>query len=165
MTQVFVGLGANQGDPVENLKDALKLIDNKPGITVTNVSSVYLTEPVGYDDQPWFHNCVAEVETILEPFELLTALQDIENQLGRVRTIRWGPRTVDLDILLYGTMQLNEQELIIPHPRMTDRAFVMVPLAEIAPDVLLPGGETVGAVSNKIKSIDKKNCCILQTIW
>lgn len=164
MTRAFIGLGANQGDPVENLKAALKLMDNNPGITVIHVSSVYLTEPVGYEDQPWFHNLVAEVETELEPFELLAVLQGIENELGRVRTIRWGPRTVDLDILLYDGVQLNEEKLTIPHPRMKDRAFVMVPLAEIAPGALFPDGEAAGAVAGKIKN-DKKYCCIVQKIW
>lgn len=163
MTQVFIGMGANQGDPAENLKAALKLINNYPGITVNNVSSVYLTEPVGYEDQPWFHNCVAELATDLEPLKILAVLQDIENQLGRVRTIRWGPRTVDLDILLYDGIELNEHKLIIPHPRMKERAFVMIPLAEIAPEVLLDG-ETAGVVSKRMKG-GEKSCCILQKIW
>jgi len=164
MTKAFIGLGANQGDPVENLKAALDCINNNPRITVTNVSSVYLTEPVGYEDQPWFHNCVAELETDLEPFELLAALQEIEDELGRVRTVRWGPRTIDLDILLYDGMKLNEQHLVIPHPRMRERAFVMVPLAEIAPETLLPDGEIIGVVSGNIED-KKKNCCIVQKIW
>lgn len=163
MTRAYIGLGANQGEPVENLKAALQLINNHPGITVVNVSSVYLTEPVGYEDQPWFHNCVAELETDLEPFKLLAVLQGVENELGRVRTIRWGPRTVDLDVLLYDELEMDEEKLSIPHPRMTERAFVMVPLAEIAPEALFPDGQIVREVSGKIK--DKKYCCILQKIW
>lgn len=163
MTRAYIGLGANQGDPVENLKAALQLINNHPGITVTKVSSVYLTEPVGYEDQPWFHNCVAELETGLQPFELLAVLQDVENELGRVRTVRWGPRTVDLDILLYDELQMDEEKLSIPHPRMTERAFVMVPLTEIASDALFPDGQTVREMCEKIK--DEKYCCILQKIW
>lgn len=163
MTRSYIGLGANQGEPVENLKAALQLINNHPGITVINVSSVYLTEPVGYEDQPWFHNCAAELETGLQPYELLAVLQGIENELGRVRTIRWGPRTVDLDILLYDELEMDEEKLSIPHPRMTERAFVMVPLAEIAPEAMFPDGQIVREVSEKIK--DKKYCCILQKIW
>lgn len=164
MTRAYIGLGANQGEPVENLKAALKSLNDNPDITVINVSSVYLTEPVGYADQPWFHNCVAELETGLGPFALLEVLQGIENQLGRVRTIRWGPRTVDLDILLYNGLQLNDEKLVIPHPRMKERAFVMVPLTEIAPGLLLSDGETVQEATRRIRS-GEKNCCILQKIW
>lgn len=164
MTRAYIGLGANQGEPVENLKAALKSLNDNPDITVINVSSVYLTEPVGYADQPWFHNCVAELETGLGPFTLLEVLQGIENQLGRVRTIRWGPRTVDLDILLYNGLQLNDEKLVIPHPRMKERAFVMVPLTEIAPGLLLSDGETVQEATRQISS-GEKNCCILQKIW
>lgn len=155
MVRAYIGLGANQGEPLENLKSALQLIHNKPGLTVSKVSSVYLTEPVGYEDQPWFYNCVAEIQTDLTPMMLLETLQAIENELGRVRNIRWGPRTVDLDILLYDEMQVDEENLTIPHPRMKERAFVMVPLAEVAPGTRFPDGETVGVVSRRLATEKK----------
>lgn len=156
MARVYIGLGANLGEPVENLKAALKLINESPDLAVTKASSVYLTEPVGYEDQPWFYNCVAEIQTNQTPVRLLETLQGIENELGRVRDIRWGPRTVDLDILLYDEIQIGEQHLTIPHPRMKERAFVIVPLAEIAPGARFPDGETVEVVRRRLRTTEKK---------
>lgn len=164
MPRAFIGLGSNQGEPVENLKNALKMINDVQGITVTGVSSIYLTEPVGYEDQPWFHNCVAEIQTELTPEGLLKVLQEIENNLGRIRTIRWGPRTIDLDILLYDRQQIDSSDLTVPHPRMTDRVFVMVPLAELAGEALFPDGRTVQQIRD-ILSDEKKYSCIPQKIW
>lgn len=164
MPRAFIGLGSNLGEPVENLRNALQFINGTQGISVKSVSSVYLTEPMGYEDQPWFYNCVAEVETELSPERLLHSLQAVENKLGRVRIIRWGPRTVDLDILLYDNLRVDSEYLTIPHPRMEERAFVMVPLAEIAEDACFPDGRTVREVR---KSLDdkKKYSCIPQKIW
>lgn len=164
MPRAYIGLGSNQGEAADNLRKALKLLDRTDGIKVITVSSLYLAEPVGYEDQPWFHNCVVGIDTELPPSELLEALQHIENSLGRVRTIRWGPRTVDLDILLYDRLQLDTEQLIIPHPRMTERAFVMVPLTEIAGEFNFPDGTTVTEISKRLT--DGKKCsCIPPKIW
>ncbi|MBU7007824.1 2-amino-4-hydroxy-6-hydroxymethyldihydropteridine diphosphokinase [Phosphitispora fastidiosa] len=159
MPRAYIGLGSNMGNPVLNLETALKRIDGIEGIRITATSSVYETEPVGYEEQAWFHNCVAEIDTLFSPEELLCKLQEIENELGRVRLIRWGPRTIDLDILLYDRAVINTERLIIPHPRMAERAFVMVPLAEIAPDAEFPDGRTAAQVTELIND-NKKFTCI-----
>jgi len=115
------------------------------------VSSLYRSAPVGFVDQPDFVNAVAKVDTALAPRELLEALLDLENRHGRVREFPNGPRTLDLDILLYGDVQLREPGLIVPHPRMHERAFAIVPLAEIAPDTVVPGR---GRVDDLLRSVD-----------
>lgn len=164
MHRVYISIGSNLGDPEHNIRTALRKIDSTAGIKVVNVSSLYLTEPVGFEDQPWFHNCVAELNTELGPQTLLEALQQIENDLGRVRTVRWGPRTLDLDILLFDRLQINSESLTIPHPRMKERSFVMVPLGEIAPDAVFPDGDLVSEALKEIAD-GKKYCCIPQKIW
>jgi len=164
MPRAYIGLGSNMGNPILNLETALKRIDGIEGTRITAASSVYETEPVGYEKQAWFHNCVAEIDTVLSPEELLHTLQEIENDLGRVRVIRWGPRTIDLDILLYDQMSINTERLIIPHPRMAERAFVMVPLVEIAPGAEFPDGRTAAQVT-EVLSDNKKFACINRKLW
>lgn len=132
--RVFLGLGSNLGDKEGTLQEAARLLDAVPGIQVLRSSSLYETDPVGYVDQDVFYNLVLEANTSLSPRMLLEETQRIERQLGRTRDIRWGPRTVDIDILLYGSEQVNIDSLHIPHPRMAERAFVLVPLAELAPE-------------------------------
>jgi len=162
--QAYLGIGSNLGEPVINIKRALDLINSHEQIRVISVSSLYLTEPVGFEAQPWFYNCVAGIETELTPQALLEALQKVENMLGRVRDIRWGPRTIDIDILLYAQIKMDEEFLTIPHPRMTERAFVMAPLNEIAGNVRLPDGRTVREVRNLLS--DPKKCrCITENLW
>ncbi|SDD68215.1 2-amino-4-hydroxy-6-hydroxymethyldihydropteridinediphosphokinase [Terribacillus halophilus] len=139
MKQAWIALGSNISPRETYLEQAAQKLKERPGIRLKQVSTVYETDPVGYEDQDQFLNLVVEVETSLEPMELLHICQNIEQELGRERVIRWGPRTVDLDILLYSTENMNVEELILPHPRMHERAFVLVPLAEIAPDLLLKG--------------------------
>ncbi len=124
------------------------MLDADPKIEVVRVSSVYETDPVGYEDQPPFMNIVVEVEAKMSPHELLTACQSIEAALGRVRTIRWGPRTIDLDIVLIDDVIVDDERLTVPHPRMAERAFVLVPLVEIAPDALC-AGEKVSDLADK----------------
>ncbi len=135
----FVGLGSNLETPVRQLTEALDAIARLSGTTLVRRSAFYRTAPVGIIDQPDFVNAVAWVRTGLGPRELLSALLHIESDHGRVRALRNGPRTLDLDLLLHGDANLHEASLTIPHPRMHERAFVMVPLAEIAPDVEIPG--------------------------
>lgn len=138
MITAYLSLGSNLGDRQANLEKAIELIKGHQGIQLEQVSSLYETEPVGYEDQDWFVNAVVEIATTLSPQELLGAAAEVENQLGRVRTIRWGPRTVDVDILFYGNHLVVEENLEIPHPRIQERAFVLKPLAEIAPDFVHP---------------------------
>lgn len=139
MTKTYIGLGTNVGDKEANIKTALKHLKAEREIKVLRVASLYYTEPIGLPEQEWFVNTVVEVETSLPPFDLLSKLILIENRMGRNHNIYWGPRVIDLDILLYGEIRVNIPGLQIPHPRMIDRAFVLVPLAELEPDMLLEG--------------------------
>ena len=132
MVKAYLGLGSNMGDRAHQLQQAIQIIDRFQHIDVTSVSSIYETEPVGYTDQPQFLNLCIEIETTLKPQELLKRCLETEQALHRVRKIRWGPRTLDVDILLYGNEIIEEDNLIIPHPRMVERAFVLIPLNDIA---------------------------------
>ncbi|WP_046173328.1 2-amino-4-hydroxy-6-hydroxymethyldihydropteridine diphosphokinase [Domibacillus indicus] len=135
---VYLSLGTNIGDREAQLKEAVRLLSNHQEIGVLAVSSVYETDPVGFTDQPPFFNIVVKAETSLAPHELLSVCMEIEKELGRQRLIRWGPRTIDLDILLYNHDNIKSDSLIIPHPRMGERAFVLIPLAEIDASLELP---------------------------
>jgi 2-amino-4-hydroxy-6-hydroxymethyldihydropteridine diphosphokinase len=144
MTRAYVGLGANVGNRRANLDRAVELMVADPGIRVLAVSSVRETDPVGYEDQPRFLNAACAVETELGPRELLERLLAIERALGRERTgPRFGPRTIDLDLLLYGNETLDEPGLTVPHPRLAERLFVLEPLLELAPDLVLPDGRAI----------------------
>jgi 2-amino-4-hydroxy-6-hydroxymethyldihydropteridine diphosphokinase len=136
----YLGLGGNLGDPARTMGAALRLLDGEPGIRIGAVSSLYRTPPWGKTDQPDFLNAVARIETTLTPRDLLRRCLDVERRLKRERRERWGPRLVDLDILLFDAVDLREPGLDIPHPRLLERAFVLVPLAEIAPALAI-GGE------------------------
>lgn len=136
---VFLGLGSNLGDRRENLLAALRLLDGNEDVRVAEVSSVYETKPWGVTEQPDFLNMVALVHTSLGPRGMLAVCREVEEELGRVRGKRWGPRVIDVDILLMDDLELEEEDLIIPHPRMLERDFVMVPLLELRPRVRLPG--------------------------
>jgi 2-amino-4-hydroxy-6-hydroxymethyldihydropteridine diphosphokinase len=134
--RVFIGLGTNLGEDLErNLRNAIAALAALPGTQVVRVSSFLSTEPWGATDQPRFLNAVAEIRTQLEPPRLLQALKQLENELGRVPTYRWGPRAIDFDIILYGERTVDIPGLRIPHPRYREREFVMTPLREIAPEI------------------------------
>ncbi|MBD1372439.1 2-amino-4-hydroxy-6-hydroxymethyldihydropteridine diphosphokinase [Hazenella sp. IB182357] len=135
----YLGLGANLGDPIQQLKQAIKCLHLTNGICVSQISSVYQTSPVGVTDQPDFYNLVVEIQTILTPHTLLDKVLQVEKRLKRIRDVKWGPRTIDIDILLYEKRQITQDDLKIPHPEMSKRAFVLIPLQEIAPDVMIPG--------------------------
>lgn len=135
----YIGIGSNLGDRAANCRRAAAGIQDSR-LLVTKISRLYLTEPVGVTGQPWFANQVAEVRTTLTPRELLERLLSVEHKMGRVRNERWGPRVIDLDLLLYGDQVICEPDLVVPHPRLMERAFVLIPLAEIAPKIKLPNG-------------------------
>ena len=143
MAVVYIGLGSNIGDRTQRLVDACATLHRHPAITVQAVSSLYHTAPVGFTAQDWFLNAVACLETTLSPQALLGVTQATEQRLGRVPTWHWGPRLIDLDILLYDALQMHTPSLTIPHAALPERRFVLVPLAELAPDVQLPSGVRV----------------------
>ncbi|HHW14042.1 MAG TPA: 2-amino-4-hydroxy-6-hydroxymethyldihydropteridine diphosphokinase, partial [Firmicutes bacterium] len=147
---VYVGLGSNLGDRAGNLFQARRSLAALPRTRLIAVSPVYETEPVGVQDQDWFLNQVVELETDLGPEELLRELMRIEAGLGRVRTVRWGPRTLDLDLLLYGAVSRATDFLALPHPRMWERAFVLQPLSDVAPGLRTPAGEPVGEAAQRL---------------
>ena len=137
MKTAYLGLGSNLGNREQHIGTALAKLA-APGLRVARVSSLYETEPVGFTAQRWFLNLVAEIETELFPMQLLSRIANIEQALGRVRTVKNGPRTLDIDILLYGRAVVRTAKLEIPHPRMAERRFVLAPLAELAPDLRHP---------------------------
>ena len=135
----YIGLGGNVGNVFENMKAALRSLDSHSQVSVKSISSVYKTPPWGIEDQDWFLNACASVQTTLTAQELLAECLEAEIALKRVRNIRWGPRTIDLDVLIFGDEQIAEDNLQVPHPRMHERAFVLKPMADIAPNLYLQG--------------------------
>ncbi|MEZ5870309.1 MAG: 2-amino-4-hydroxy-6-hydroxymethyldihydropteridine diphosphokinase [Nitratireductor sp.] len=137
--RAWLGLGGNIGDVSASMNAALDMLDTHPGIAVKAVSDLYETPPWGVSDQPAFLNACAEISTVLPPEALLAACLDAERDLKRVRSLRWGPRTIDVDILAMDDTNLQTEELTIPHPRMQDRAFVLIPLVDLAPGLEFGG--------------------------
>lgn len=157
-TTAYIGIGSNMGDKKGACRRAIELLA-KAGRVVT-VSSFYYTEPVGYPDQEEFVNAAVELETSLSPQALLAKCHVIEDELGRSRLFRWGPRTIDLDILLYGKVVMKDEELTIPHPLMSARAFVLVPLAEIAADEVHPVfKQTIAQLLHNLKDVHRVTLC------
>lgn len=140
MAIVYLGLGSNLGDRAQYLVRACQTLQQHPAITVQAVSSLYHTAPVGLTDQGWFLNAVAQLQTTLAPHALLAVTQATEQRLGRVPTVRWGPRVLDLDLLLYDAVQVQTPTLTIPHVALGERRFALVPLLELAPAAQLPSG-------------------------
>ena len=140
---VYIGIGSNLHNPLQQVLSASERLARLPHCKLLQLSSCYQSEPLGPADQPDFINQVAAVETKLEPEPLLDLLQEIEQEMGRVRTLRWGPRIIDLDILLYADRLIQSSRLIIPHAGLKERTFVLYPLAEIAPELRLPTGEKI----------------------
>jgi 2-amino-4-hydroxy-6-hydroxymethyldihydropteridine diphosphokinase len=139
MRTAFLGLGSNLGDRQTQLAGAARGLTADPAITLVRASAVYETRPVGREDQPDFLNQVLQIATTHEPRELLAACLAVEQRLGRVRRERWGPRVIDIDVLLYAGLSWNDDNLVLPHPRMHERGFVLTPLAELVPDLLVNG--------------------------
>ena len=137
MKKSYLALGSNMGDKKRYLYDAIQMLNHHEEITITTLSSLYETTPWGYVDQDIFMNLVVEIETSLTALELLDVCQSIENELGRVREFKWGPRVIDVDILLYDNQAIESKRLTVPHPYITERDFVMIPLAEINPQLIV----------------------------
>ena len=153
MTRAYVGLGANLGDRAATIRAAVEHLRREPGVTVVAVSSVRETDPVGLLDQPRFLNAAAALETELSPRELLDRLLGIERRLGRTREgPRFGPRTIDLDLLLYGDEQIEEPGLQVPHPRLHERLFALEPLLELDPALVVPGRGTLAEMVTGLQS-------------
>lgn len=151
MTKVFIALGSNLNQPLQQVEAALDAIRKIPDTQLVNCSRFYRTKPLGPQDQPDYLNAVVELETNLEPEKLLDATQAIEQNQGRVRKDeRWGPRTLDLDILLFGNQTINTERLTVPHYDMHNRAFMLYPLAEISPDLVFPDATPLSELLTKI---------------
>lgn len=146
----YIGIGGNVGDVFENMKSALNLLNDHSSISVNQISRVYKTPPWGIEDQDWFLNACVSVETNLTAQELLQSCLEVEVALKRIREIRWGPRTIDLDVLVFGEENIAHDNLQVPHPRMHERAFVLMPMADIAPDLFLNGK----TISQWLEAID-----------
>lgn len=154
MTLAYVALGANIGDPAAQLNSAVAALDALPATRVLAVSPYYRSAPVGYTDQPDFTNAVLSLETALDAEALLQALLQIEATLGRQRTFRNAPRPLDLDLLLFGDEARDQPHLTLPHPRMHERAFVLLPLSDIAADLVVPGHGSVASLLSELDQSD-----------
>jgi 2-amino-4-hydroxy-6-hydroxymethyldihydropteridine diphosphokinase len=153
VTRAYVGLGANLGDRAATMRAALEQLASEPGVDVVAVSSFRETDPVGLEDQPRFLNAAAAVETELSARELLDRLLAIERRLGRTREgPRFGPRTIDLDLLLYGDEQVDEPGLTVPHPRLHERLFALEPLVELDPGLVAPGHGPLAGIVARLQS-------------
>jgi dihydroneopterin aldolase / 2-amino-4-hydroxy-6-hydroxymethyldihydropteridine diphosphokinase len=151
MSTVYIGIGSNLGDRQKNCLRAVELL-SEGGLSVTKQSSVHETEPWGLTEQPAFLNMAVEAETCFPPVELLAMLKKIEKDMGRQETVKWGPRIIDLDVLLYDDITLNTEALVVPHPLMHEREFVLVPLAELAGEFIHPVlKKKIGDLLNEIK--------------
>lgn len=164
MIQVYIGLGSNLAQPEKQIQAACKSLASLPETKLIKCSSLYQSQPMGPQDQPDYVNAVALIETELSPASLLQQTQLIENQQGRIRkTNRWGPRTLDLDILLYGSQHIDSEHLTVPHSGMKQREFVLYPLYEIASDLTLPCGEKLSdlLLTCPTKGLQKLACSAL----
>lgn len=145
--RVLLSIGSNIGDKQKNIEDAVRMIKEIDGVSDIRLSGLYETEPVGYEDQDYFYNICLMCDYTGDPHTLLDAVHDVENRLKRKRTIRWGPRTIDIDIILFGSMVLDDEDLQIPHPRYTERAFVLIPMSDLMdPEVDIPEDKSVKQV-------------------
>ncbi len=163
--RIFLGLGSNVGDRVGNILRALELV--RSVCRLRRISTVYESDPWGVEDQPPFLNCVAEVETDLGALQLLGKLKSIEREVGRRERFRWGPREIDIDILLYGDLVLDTSDLRVPHPGLTERDFALIPLLEIAPDLRDPRtGAPYRRFREGLRSTLRPFCCVtLRIPW
>jgi 2-amino-4-hydroxy-6-hydroxymethyldihydropteridine diphosphokinase len=159
MNTAYIALGANLGNPLSQLNQAIALLNTTPHISVITAASIYQSTAIGPGEQPDYLNSVVHITTMLSPDDLLAALHTIETNLGRVRTVSWGARTLDLDLLLYDQFTSTTLELTVPHPRMCERNFVIYPLLEITTALILPNGLSVETIAQKLVNvgIQRKN--------
>lgn len=162
MAEAYLAIGSNLGDKRENMRTAVLMLEESRACRIVAYSSLYATKPVGIEDQPDFLNAVVGVDTALSPRELLKLCLEIEERMGRKRTIRWGPRVIDIDVLTYDDLDLSEDDLAIPHPRMLERAFVLVPLAEIAPDLEVGKGLSAREAA---AGVDRQGVALMEEGW
>lgn len=160
MNQVHLGLGSNVGNRYQNIRSAIEMLENHKKINLIKESNIYQTTPYGYIEQPDFLNNVIHISTSLSPFEMLDYIHEIENILGRKREIHWGPRTIDIDIILFGDTIIKEEALHIPHPYIKERLFVLKPLSELY-DGVIPGESL--SVNEMIKRVDRAKGVV--SIW
>ncbi|WP_439620581.1 2-amino-4-hydroxy-6-hydroxymethyldihydropteridine diphosphokinase [Hyphomonas sp.] len=160
MTEAAIALGSNLGDRAVFLASALRAIDALPGCRLTRVSSAYRTRPWGKTDQGEFINMCALIDTDLSPTDLLVAVKDVEASMGRTASERWGPREIDIDLLIIPGVEMRTDLLTLPHPRMSERLFVIAPLAEVAPDLLL-GAQRMDARAKTLKAAARPNDCVV----
>jgi 2-amino-4-hydroxy-6-hydroxymethyldihydropteridine diphosphokinase len=153
MTPAFIALGANLGDPVAQLREAAQRLRDTAGLHSVQLSPIYFSAPVGVVDQPRFANAAVRLETSFTAHELLAVCHSVEHAMGRVRTIRWGPRTIDLDLIFFGTLRLTDDVLTLPHPRWSERAFVVQPIYDLAPDLSIDGV----ALSETLARLDRSD--------
>ena len=158
MAIAYIALGSNLHTPREQLKRALNALAQLPQTQLMAVSSFYRSKPLGPQDQPDYLNAAVEISTALSPLALLDQLQRIENEQGRVRLRRWGERTLDLDILLYGDEIIQSERLTVPHYDMHNREFVIIPLAEIAPNLILPNGQKLAELADRFTVHQMEKC-------
>jgi len=161
LTVAILGLGGNIGDPERAMVQALDRLHANPVIRIEAVSALYETPPWGKTDQPRFLNAAARIDTSLVPRDLLEAVLAVERELGRDRTERWGPRTIDIDILLYGEIAVDEQGLTVPHPRLAERIFALAPLVDVAPEARI-GAQPAAAI---LQALDRTGLVQLKTDW
>ena len=153
MTPAFIALGANLGDPVAQLREAAQRLRDTTGLHSVQLSPIYFSAPVGVVDQPRFANAAVRLETSLDAHELLAVCHSVERAMGRVRTVRWGPRTIDLDLIFFGTLRVADEALTLPHPRWSERAFVVQPIYDLAPDLIIDGV----ALSETLARLDRSD--------
>ncbi len=161
MSLAYIGLGSNLGQPLAQVREAINELQQTDGLKLVAVSPLYASSPMGPQDQPDYINAVAAVETSLSPHDLLKKLQNLEQQHGRQRLRHWGERTLDLDILLYGQQILDDAELTLPHPGLAERNFVVYPLADIAPDIEIPGQ---GLIAQLIARVPRGDLIQVETV-
>lgn len=152
MNKAYLGLGTNMGDKEAYLKEACKIISDNPNINIVKISKVYKTKAWGYTNQDDFLNICIEVDTNLSPEELLEVCHEVENKLNRVRVIRWGPRTIDVDILFFNNIISTDENLILPHPRIKERAFVLIPLMDLNKELAIDNK----AISYYLSNLEKE---------
>lgn len=155
MTLAYLSLGANLGDPVSAINQAIRRLDDHPEIRVTRQSGRYRTAPVGPISQDDFVNTAVEIESSLAPDALLTVCKSIELDIGRIPGTHWGPRIIDIDLLMVGDLTIRTDKLVLPHPEMWLRAFVLAPLSELRPDLQAPSGESIGVLRDRLARVQR----------